>query len=238
MRIFSLFRKVYSLQQKLIELKYRKAVGPAIYMFHQVTDEKNLWIDKDVCITYSSFCRWIEMLQSKSINFYPIEKVEEHLDDSKAAFITFDDIFADAYENAISYLEDKDIPYTVFITENYVDKVPFISQNQLQKLKQSELCTIGYHTKNHPIMRAIGTEKMQEEIADLDYCNSKEVKIFAFPYGSIYACTKKSIKFVKKCGYKMGFSTIAVRCSRTMFENNRWFLPRINVNEKNYTKVL
>lgn len=240
MKVVNVFRKVYSLQQKIIEFKYRKATGSAIYMFHQVNDDKNLWIDEDVCITYESFCRFIDTLQSKSIKFYPIEQLEKYLDDSHAAFITFDDIFADAYENAMSFLEGKGIPYTVFITSNYVDKDPFISQDQLQKLKQSEFCTIGYHTKSHPLMRAIDIEKMKEEITAVHFVDfkSKEMKIFAFPYGSVYACTKESIKFVKKCGYRMGFSTIAVRCSQKWFENNRWFLPRININEKNYTKVL
>ena len=81
---------------------------------------------------------------------------------------------------------------------------------------------------------------MQDEITYGDFYedNLQDKKIFAFPYGSIYACTKESILFVQKSGYDMSFSTIAARCNRKWFEKNKWFLPRINVNEKNFIKVI
>lgn len=240
MKIIRKIRKVYSLQQKLVEFINRNNDGPAIYMFHQVNNDKNTWLDENVCITKDSFHRFIEMLQSESINFYPIEQLYLHLDDRSAVFLTFDDIFSDAYENALEYLENNKIPYTVFITQNYVGKHPFISEEQFLTLEQSNLCTIGYHTKNHPFMRELKGVDMKNEIENNTFHmnNKNNDAFFAFPYGSVFACPKRSIIYVKKCGYSMAFSTIAARCNRRLFDKNRWFLPRINVNEKNYTKVI
>ena len=66
---------------------------------------------------------------------------------------------------------------------------------------------------------------------------SREVDYLAFPYGSVYAVSKREIKYAQEAGYKLAFSSLKGYLSNEAF-HERWFLPRINVNGLNYKKLL
>lgn len=227
-------RYFYSAIQKIIEIAYRNcSKGCKIYMFHQVNDDRTVWDDCNVCISEQGFKCFIDKLIQAKNQFYPLE----HLKISREGiYITFDDIFSDACENAIPYLIEKEIPFCVFVTSSYIGKGNFVTEKQIEWLKREPLCTIGYHAKNHLMMRRLNSKDIDNEIDSevLERMIGRKCKVFAFPYGSLWACTKASVQKVAGKQYSMAFSTVSVPCTDHWWISQRFFLPRININEANY----
>jgi hypothetical protein len=89
-------------------------------------------------------------------------------------------------------------------------------------------------------MRFLTTEQIESEVdcSSLENKIDKDIQYFAFPYGSVYACSQRSIDIIAKGKYLLSFSTIAVPCTPDAIMKHKNFLPRINVNEKNYKILL
>jgi peptidoglycan/xylan/chitin deacetylase (PgdA/CDA1 family) len=233
---------IYSLIQKGRELKlfFTKSIG-RVLMFHQVNDEK-YWKYKDISITREHFKKLIETLSANDFIFSSINDIYEkkQLTD-KSIILTFDDGFACVYEFVAKYLFDRRIPFTCFITVNFLNRPIYLTSEQLIDLSTNNLCTIGAHSVSHLNLR------MQKDlISKNEILNSKKliedkiirsVDYFSFPYGSIYAVSLREIKFVRESGYKLAFSSVNGCLSRHLLEE-RYFLPRINANEDYYNKII
>lgn len=235
-------RYYHSLIQKIIEKRYKNKKGIDIYMFHQVNSNKKEWIDENVSITKDGFEEFIYELKKQNKTFLSVEdllNVEIDINKNVVA-LTFDDIFEDAYQYAFPILRKENIPYCVFLTENYIDKKGFITANEVKELQKDNLCTIGYHTKNHLLMRKLSRKEIEYELdcKEFEMKLDRKISFFAFPYGSVYACTKKSAKISNDSGYKLIFMTIDATYSIDWKNKYNNILPRINVNEKNYKKLL
>lgn len=232
-------RYFYSLIQKIIERAYKKSNGLRVYMFHQVNDDQTKWENKGVSITKTGFIQFIDGLIEKKCSFLSVNDLSEDNAISSNVIITFDDIYQDAVDNAIPFLVEKSIPFCVFITENFVDKEGFITNESLTRLMAEPLCTIGFHTKNHNLMRYLKYNKFiyETDCEEFEKRILREVPFFAFPYGSLYACNLKSILSVR-AKYKYSFSTISIPCSKWLIKRIPFFLPRINVCEASYKERL
>lgn len=232
-------RYIYSLFQRLVQLKMKKKHGAKVLMFHQVTDDTNLWRDKSVCISKSTFVHLIENLEEYGYSFHALNELNENNMDN-CVYITFDDIFSDAVENAIPFLIKKKIPFCCFIAPNLIDSELFITHNQLNELLNNPLCTIGFHTNNHKLMRYLDDEQVIQELdfSDFESQINRKINYFAFPYGSLYACSYANIKQAKNKDFKFIFSTICAPCSAEVIKLVPYFLPRINVNEENSKKII
>lgn len=229
-------RYFYSAIQKLIEFGYKRCdEGCRIYMFHQVNDDRTQWQNPNVSISVQGFKKFIDSIIQNGERIYSVEQLEVV---REGACITFDDVYADACEYAIPYLVKKQIPFCIFVTLDNVGKEGFISESQLQWLKDEPLCTMGFHTNKHRMMRTLEQNEIIRELdqAGLEKLIGKRCEVFAFPYGSLWACTRKSVQKVAHMNYKMAFSTIAIPCTDYWWGKHRFFLPRINVNEENYAK--
>lgn len=235
-------RYFYSMIQKMIECLHRKDLGVNIFMFHQVDDEKKAWNDYNVCITKSGFLRFLEGLEDESCQFISVDALNEiqNHENGKKVVLTFDDIFQDAYKNAFPILIEKNIPFCVFIAENYIDKPGYITSDELEQLSQQPLCTIGYHTKNHGMMRTLSSSEIEYELDCHDFARriGNRIRYFAFPYGSVYACSLKSIQAAAEQPYALVFSTISTACTKKWMKKKYKFIPRININEDNFRKIL
>lgn len=232
-------RYFYSVIQKLKESYlriYPRSYGEVL-MFHQVDNNKENWIDYNVSITCDSFKKLIKNLVENGNKFGSIDELGvKH----NKIYITFDDGFLDTYTNAYPVLKKYNIPFCIFITTNYINKDNYISSDILKILASEPLCTIGSHTLSHPLLRFKSNKDSYNEIYKskciLEKYIEKKIKYFAYPYGSIYACSKKDIKNVYKIGYEMAFSTLNSHLSDRVIKY-KFFIPRININEENYMNI-
>lgn len=224
----SMFKKIYSLQQKIYEFKRKSDTGVPIFMIHHVSDDP-INEEMNLSIRTTEFKVFINGLLDAGYQFIKPSQLEDSFD-RKACMITFDDIFKDAMTNAITYLESINIPYMCFVSPVFIGKEGYIDERELKNLRDSSLCTIGGHGISHKLFRFLTSQEKIEEL-----CRERheqllgcEIEDFAFPYGSIYACDSKSIKMAQR-EYKRVYSTL--NCKVTS-RDKIWFLPRINLNSK------
>jgi peptidoglycan/xylan/chitin deacetylase (PgdA/CDA1 family) len=206
-----------------------------------VNNDVGKWNDNNCCITADGFLKFVHELKIRKCNIFSVDDLNQEMVKAKqGVVITFDDVFEDAYLYAFPILIKYNIPFCIFVSENIVDKEGYITSSELAMLAKEPLCTIGYHTKNHLLMRYLTPKEIEYEsdCSSLIQKINKDIKYFAFPYGSVYACSKRNIDIVKKKNYNFSFSTIAVPCTMSSIKKHKAFLPRINVNEVNYKTLL
>ena len=147
--------------------------------------------------------------------------------DRKKAVITFDDGWMDAYMNAYPFLKRYNIPFTVYITTNFIGKEGYIGNSELKVYSEDPLVTIGFHTQSHSKLRY--ENNMQKEIflsrKELEKKVGKAILFFAYPYGKLYTIGLRSIFFTQKIDYKNAVGTIdtSLTCFSMLF---RYYLPR------------
>lgn len=221
-------RQFYSLRQKINE---RMPHGPAVstvYMLHEVYADGETPQDAGCAVSLSRFAAWLDSLDEARI------AAPWHLSAQGSILLTFDDIFASACRWAFPYLRERGLPYTVFIAAGLVGKAGYLSESDLRSLAADPLCTLGAHTVHHGLLRFEAENTVRREMRDSkDYLEAllgREVEDFAFPYGSVYACSRANIEQVQVCGFRRGFSTLS-RSVTAADLREPWFLPRRNIND-------
>ena len=217
----------YILWTKFYELVFRKkAKGEnIIYMFHSIyggeTNPKEFKTNK------KSF----ELFLQKELKKRRVSSMSQIIEKkSKMSFaITFDDVFENVYTNAYPILKRYRVPFTLFVSTGLLDQPGYLTSSQLLELSRDGLCTVGAHTVNHVRLR---TDKQSyQEIVDskkeLEDMIGRKIEFFAYPYGSIFACSRKNIKQVEKAGFSAAFSTMTGFIP-LKFDKYRFFLPRNN----------
>jgi peptidoglycan/xylan/chitin deacetylase (PgdA/CDA1 family) len=117
----------------------------------------------------------------------------------KSVVLTFDDGFANFYDQALPVLMKYNFTATVFVISGHIgglnnwSKPPaeLGEQKMLSWQQATELASagieIGSHTQTHPDLRLCGMEKAQQEMTEsrkeIEDHLSHTVKSFAYPYG-------------------------------------------------------
>lgn len=141
----------------------------------------------------------------------------------KSFYLTFDDVYDTVFTEAFPVLQKLNIPFTLFVTRDLVDKETYITQTHLGELKKSPLCSIGAHGIQHLVFRNLS----REEVAGQCTVSST----FAFPYGRIVEVSCSNRRQIGEMDYALGFSALEGTLSANWF-SGRYFLPRVNVSER------
>ena len=218
----------------LQQLSRLRGAHGIVLMYHHVTDAPVDAPSTCVC-SIKGFTEGLERLMSQGYNFIKITQLEEVVknDYRKFAVVTFDDVPESANTNAIPYLRENQIPYTLFIGIDFLDKEGYINKTQLVELKDDPLCTIGVHTYSHPHLRQSDNleHELNESKRQLEFIIGRKVEYLAYPYGTLASVSAKVRHYAKQCGYKLAFSTISAPISKLSFKN-RFFLPRMVIKNK------
>lgn len=202
-----------------------------IAMFHDIVNSNNI----DDCITEKSdvfsvttcdFEEYIKYCRENGRKF--IRTVNDFTKYKSSVMITFDDGFKSIITIVLPIMKKYNIPFTIFITVNYIGEEGYLTWDDLSLLSQEPLCTIGSHSVSHAIFR-----EMNDDSAAKEFFLSKEtleknlniqVDDFAFPFGSIYAVSNKNCILAKHY-YKNIYMTYQKVCSK-----NREFWPRLDMS--------
>ena len=143
----------------------------------------------------------------------------------KSIAITFDDGFADNYENAFPVLKKYGFPATMFVvsklvgrTNEWMQKEGFPKRELLEWSGLKEISangsTIGSHTTTHASLIDIKTESARHEISnsksELEDALGKSVHFFAYPYGLLNEQTEKCVVeagYLGACSTRSGFNS-------------------------------
>ena len=152
-----------------------------------------------------TFYKQIKTLDSRFEIVDLEQMVKQPLTDRKRVAITFDDGFRNVFENAIPILKRFDAPATIFCSSSYINDGNLnrfrrhhnIDQNaddivmtdeQIQRLVEDPLFTIGNHTATHPDLTTVTDKKtLKNEIEGGKQALEDQFGItvdrFAYPYG-------------------------------------------------------
>lgn len=220
------------IQAKIEKIINSKRANQCVLMFHSISP-KERWYDKEYCITPESFENMVLKLKKAGVNFSSIDRIDVR-NDKKTVYITFDDVFADVFYYAYPVLKRNNIPFAIFISVNFIDKINMVDRKMLKVLAKDSLCTIGAHTFTHKSLSQCTVGELVKEIygakCTLEFLIKKKVNYMAYPYGNIVHVPIMAIVITLLSKYKGAFSTIAA----PVYKHMRYFMPRINVNEHNW----
>ena len=145
--------------------------------------------------------------------------------------ITIDDAYASVYEKAWPRLRDAQIPFTLFVATDPVDRAApgYMTWDQLRELAKAGV-TIGGHTESHPHLPSIPLEAVKRE---LDGANARFVvelgarpTLFAYPFGEFDLAIRELV-------IDRGFTAAFGQNSGVMHTVLDGFaLPRFALNER------
>lgn len=100
-----------------------------IFLYHEVNDAPSKFcIDFNLNVTPKLFRKQIDWINKNYTIINPTELEDQTPLPTNAAMIAFDDGFAGAFENGLSYLEKLEIPSIMFLNMGHIlDKTPMIS---------------------------------------------------------------------------------------------------------------
>ena len=206
-----------------------------VLMLHWVGNETQDDGTEPYRISVAQFERFVLWLKKR--NIIRLEQWESEYD---FYALTIDDVPENFYLNAYPILKRAGIPFTIFVNVSLLNQAGFITTEQLVEMSQCELCTIGSHGISHGEYALLDRELAIHELRDsksiLESIVNKPVKLFAFPYGSYYACGYSNKQLAGKI-YEYAFGTVACPITKPSFLK-KYFLPRINVDVNLLNSIL
>ena len=151
----------------------------------------------------------------------------------KHFYLTFDDTYDTVYTEAFPILQKLNIPFTMFVTQDLIDKPDFITTEHLKALSREPLCTIGAHAIEHKMFRYMTEKETMYHWIDekrwLEQNLNVKVDSFAFPYGRVIEVSNKNRRDIKQTDYTIAFSAIEGTLKAAWYTGN-YYLPRVNVS--------
>lgn len=208
--------------------------GSAILMFHHVAENCPKGVNASC---YSSIVDFKKLLTElgKSKQFVSLSNLcvefQKGIVPQDKIVITFDDVPANVYDNAVPILKEYAIPYTLYIATGLLDVNGYLTSKQVIELSKDSLCTIGSHTVSHCMLKCKDVN-LQYEFSEskkiLERLINKPVEHFAYPYGTPFAISKRVINQMKTSGlYLSAVCTIPAYINKYNIEN-MYSLPRIH----------
>lgn len=229
------FKDLIYQYQRFIEYGMKKDFdGRFVAMFHQIEDNTEKWYDSQYAITFFGFQLFVNSVQKMG---YEIVSPYDILvnDGKKKVALTFDDAFEGVYYFAYPFLKQHALPFTVFPAINKLKTKGFMDEKMLLKMVNDyPACYVGAHSLSHCNLRQLSNEKCRKEIIEsgekLEEVINMSVKIFAYPFGSLDAVGKREQSIASE-KYRIAYGTLQGGVTKNV---NSFYIPRININEKNY----
>lgn len=198
-------------------------------MLHWVGNEMQDEETEVFRVTIEQFIRLLQWLNTRHVI-----RLEDWESIDNFYALTIDDAPENFYQNAYPLLKEAKVPFTIFVNVSLLDKDGFISTAQLKEMASCELCTVGSHGVLHDEYQKFNASEALKDLNDskakLENIIGKPVELYAFPYGSYYACGYMNKHLVTDV-YKYGFSTVKCAIINSIVIK-KYFLPRINADVK------
>ena len=212
-------------------------IDGVILMYHHITDE---YVDINLSCRcpIKVFEHYLDEYISRGYKFVSIDEAYSIIVGDGAPFpfcvLTFDDIPDNVYLNAYPILQKRGIPFTIFVSSNFVDyydpekKIQFITRDHLLEMDKDPLCTVGAHTVSHPMLKKVKNsfEEMKENKDWLENILGHPVDYLAYPYGKHSSINKRIQKQASLTGFKCAFSSIDAPVN-DISSRHLFFLPRL-----------
>lgn len=178
----------------LADLPLGGRVGPRILIYHQIGEASSFEMNLPV----EAFVDQLDWLPANG-EIVDIETAIGRIGHSEADHtyvLTFDDGHLSLFESAFPLLEQRGIPFTLYLSTGPIEEggllhgneaMPLVNWDQVRQMLDSGLLTVGAHSHDHLDMRS---QTHDAVLADLERCDRLiEARIglsprhFAYPWG-------------------------------------------------------
>lgn len=168
-----------------------------ILEYHHVSEDT----PPSTSVTPETFEAHLELLEESGFRVLPLPELVERVRDGedvgdKAVALTFDDAYRSVYTEVFPMLKERDWPFTVFVSTDYLDRDygRYMDWDMLREMSRNG-ATIANHSVSHPhlVRRKKGEDesawkrRIRSEIVDAQERLEDEVgevpRLFAYPYG-------------------------------------------------------
>lgn len=227
-----IMRVIDSLQRKIVNSFCKKDIfldkNFKVLMFHDVDGAGDYSMKK------TDFFNLLEkfiILGFEFIDLAQVVRCKNKKELSKKLLVTFDDGFESTFSIAYPFLKEKKIPFCLFVTTSFLNQTGYLNDAELLLMANDPLCIVGSHFVNHVMSRYISRDMIIREVKEsfellLNKFGVKD-RVIALPYGSIYSCSKKDLRIIKKTGVSCIFTTMPSINN----EINIWSLGRIDASK-------
>lgn len=179
------------------------------------------------------FIKHLNEINNSGIEFISFNKFEEIIKsniDKNYLLLTIDDAFSSFYLNAWPILKEKKIPFILFVSTREIGKYGYMNWDQIKKISESNLVTIGNHSHSHEYLIDWADNKIKSDLKTSIKIFKKELgyspKIFSYPFGE-YSTSLKKIITDLNFEFAFGQHSGAIDSTKDFLE-----LPRFPINEK------
>lgn len=120
----------------------------------------------------------------------------DHGSSEPSVVLTFDDGFADVYDNAWPLLRERQVPFTIYLASAYMGETMLwpgstakgphgmgLTWGQLEELVASGLCTIGNHTHSHVRPERVSVDELDRCSDTVERHLGVRPRHFTYPWG-------------------------------------------------------
>jgi peptidoglycan/xylan/chitin deacetylase (PgdA/CDA1 family) len=143
--------------------------GPRILIYHQIGAGSGRQMDL-APVVFHRHVDWLEG-QGRIVGLGNALSEADGREAHRNFVLTFDDGYADFYENAFPLLRDRGIPFTLYLTTGHIETGRLLhpgdrplTWGMVNEMLDSGLVTLGAHTDTHPDLRGISRAQVEAEI--------------------------------------------------------------------------
>jgi peptidoglycan/xylan/chitin deacetylase (PgdA/CDA1 family) len=186
-------------------------------------------------VTEEQFAAQIEELSGSAYNVMPLPDIIDAFAAGRAlpdrtVAITFDGADKSVLTAALPLLEEKDLPFTVFIPADKIGTGGYLDWNDLRRLKRSALATFGIHPSGYSRLTGNTVEDIRRQINNSRSAIRKELDVdpafLAYPYGEFDASYET---IARNMGFKAAFGQ---QSGVAWAGDDRYALPRFTLTER------
>ncbi|MFV2001283.1 MAG: polysaccharide deacetylase family protein [Acidimicrobiia bacterium] len=171
-----------------------RMAGPRILIYHQI----GAGLGRQMEVTQENFARQIDWVLDHGEILDLDSAIEQRGNPGadETYVLTFDDGYRDMYERAWPILQQKRLPFTLYLTTGPVEsgqpltpggRADPLTWAQIEEMLASGLMTLGAHTNNHKDLRSISVDEVEAEIGESNELISDRTGVapthFAYPWG-------------------------------------------------------
>ena len=206
--------------------------GVSTFMYHRFGESKY----PSTNVTEEQFLSHIEYIMENGIKVLKLDDVINQLEQkdvftNKAVAFSVDDAYRSFYEIAWPVFRENDIPVTLFVSTDIIDKntAGYMSWDEIKNFIE-EGGTVGQHTSTHLHMPLNSISEIKKDILNSHKSFIKNLgfipNLFAYPYGE---SSKAVIDLLKEFGFTHAFGQHSGVISSY---DNHYYLPRFSLNER------
>ena len=206
--------------------------GISVFMYHRFGEDRY----PSTNVSEEQFKSHIEYILNNKLKVIDLNDVIKSFDmnetfDDKAVAFSVDDAYSSFYQIAWPVFRDKNIPVTLFVSTDIIDKKTkgYMTWDEVKKFIE-EGGSVGQHTSSHLHMPLNSISEIKEDILNSHKSWIKNIgyipKLFAYPYGE---SSNEVIDILKEFGISHAFGQHSGVISSF---DNQYYLPRFSLNER------